>query len=248
MSGINIYSFHSWILGVALVAISGIALAGSIADPDYATGETLTAAKMQNIKNAVNDNDTRINNLQTGAGTCAGNNASDEMVRVGSVCVDKNPASLWDGNTAGAAAVTAIPGGCTTTGSDCSGIFAQSRATPGTALKDGATISWARAARACANAGKRLVGPAEWMAAKSLGSVVLSGAGMFTDGNSEWVNIVTATGDPTGGSGNGTMGVGRMGPNIGGIGGTSGVGVVGFLATSVYTDLPGATVGFRCAR
>jgi hypothetical protein len=290
MSSNQKHSSLGWTLAISLgIAFSaGVVHAGSIGDPDYQPNDALTAAKMQNIKNAVNDNDTRITtntdditsltgtvntnttnitnltttvnghttsigtlstsvtNLATGTGTCVTNNASEEMVRVGSVCVDKYPASLWDANTAGAADVITIPVGCATSGAGCTGIFAQSRATPGT-LKDATTISWARAARACANAGKRLVSPAEWMAARSLGSGVVSGDGMFTDGSSEWVDIVTATVDPTGGGGNGTMGVGRMGPDIGGSGG-SGAGIVGFLATSIYTDTPGATVGFRCAR
>jgi len=104
---------------------------------------------------------TSVTNLTTGTGTCVTNNASEEMVRVGSVCVDKYPASLWDANTAGAAEVTAIPGGCATSGDGCTGIFAQSRATPGTALKDATTLSWARAAHACANASKQLLSRAE---------------------------------------------------------------------------------------
>jgi hypothetical protein len=83
MSSINKFSFIRWILGIALVATSGIALAGSISDPDYATGDTLTAAKMQNIKNAVNDNDTRVNAILAGTQTC-----SAGMTRVGSTCVD----------------------------------------------------------------------------------------------------------------------------------------------------------------
>jgi hypothetical protein len=284
MSSNQKHSSLGWTLAISLgIACSaGVVHASSIGD-NYLPGDTLTAAKMDNIKAAVNGNatdigtltttvgghttsistltttvsghttsigtlTTSVTNLQTGAGTCVTNNASDEMVRVGPICVDKYPASLWDGNTAGAAEVTAIPGPCLTTGVGCSGIFAQSRATPGSALKDGVTISWARAARACANAGKRLVSPAAWMAARSLDSPVMLGDGMFLDGNSEFVDIVTAVTDPTGGGGNGTMGVGRMGPNIGGTGGTSGAGVVGFLATGVYTNLPGVTVGFRCAR
>jgi hypothetical protein len=157
------------------------------------------------------------------------------MVRVGPICVDKYPASLWDGNTAGAAEVTpTIPGGCAANGDGCTGIFAQSRATPGTALKDGTAISWARAARACANAGKRLLAPGEWMMAHSIGNTV--GDGMFTDTYSEWIDSVQMITD--------IMGVGRMGPNIG----SAASGVVGYQAVDQVFELPGATVGFRCAR
>jgi len=163
--------------------------------------------------------------------------------------VDKNPASLWDGNTAGAIAVTSIVGCATDGGTGCGGIFAQSRATPGTALKDATTITWARAARACANAGKRLLTPGEWIMARSFGSGVLNG--MFTDGNSEWVDAVVATSpteDNTGFDGTGLFGVGHMGPAIGGSGGSQASGVVGFVASNVYTDTAASTIGFRCAR
>jgi hypothetical protein len=61
---------------------AGAAHAGSIAD-SYATGDTLDAAKMTNIKNAVNDNDTRITALQNGTQTCGAG-----MTRVGPTCVD----------------------------------------------------------------------------------------------------------------------------------------------------------------
>jgi hypothetical protein len=214
-----------------------------------ATGNNATAITAIQGTNSTQTTD--INNLKgnlTG-GTCVTNNASDEMVRVGPICVDKYPASLWDGNTEGAAEVTpTIPVGCAANGDGCTGIFAQSRATPGTALKDATTISWARAARACANAGKRLLTPGEWIMARSFGNTVLSGAGMFTNGSSEWIDAVVATPNTTGSTGNGTFGVGRMGPNIGGSGGSSGSGVVGLLAQDQSTDLPGATIGFRCVR
>jgi hypothetical protein len=280
MSSNQKHSSLGWTLAISLgIACSaGVVHAGSIGDT-YAPGDTLTAGKMDNIRNAVNDNDTRITtntdditsltgtvntnttnitnltttvnghttsigtlstsvtNLATGTGTCVTNNASEEMVRVGSVCVDRYPASLWDGNTAGAAEVTAVPGGCATSGDGCTGIFAQSRATPGTALKDGTAISWARAARACANAGKRLLSLGEWFTARSFGDTVLSGDGMFTNGSSEWVDGAK---DYT----SALLGIGRMGPGYGG----QASGVVGYTTTNQTTDLPGATVGFRCAR
>jgi hypothetical protein len=272
MSSNQKHSSLGWTLAISLgIACSaGVVHASSIGD-NYLPGDTLTAAKMDNIKAAVNGNatdigtltttvgghttsistltttvsghttsigtlTTSVTNLQTGAGTCVTNNASDEMVRVGPICVDKYPASLWDGNTAGAAAVTAIPGGCATDGTGCSGIYAQSRATSGTALKDGTTITWAHAARACANAGKRLLAPGEWMMARSFGNSVLSGDGMFTDTYSEWVDSVQMITD--------IMGVGRMGPNIG----SAASGVVGYQTVDRFFELPGATVGFRCAR
>jgi len=85
MSGINIYSFHRWILGIALVAISGIVLAGPVTDPaiPYVDGDSLNASKMNSIRNAVNDNDTRITALQNGTPTCGAT-----MTAVGPTCVD----------------------------------------------------------------------------------------------------------------------------------------------------------------
>ena len=85
MSGINIYSFHRWILGIALVAISGIVLAGPVTDPaiPYVDGDSLNASKMNSIRNAVNDNDTRITALQNGTPTCGAS-----MTAVGPSCVD----------------------------------------------------------------------------------------------------------------------------------------------------------------
>lgn len=86
MSGINKQSLLGYILGISLgIAASGMAQAGSITDPDYQTGDTLTAAKMQNIKNAVNDNDSKITNLNNNIanGTCG-----TGMTRVGPTCVD----------------------------------------------------------------------------------------------------------------------------------------------------------------
>jgi len=273
MSSNQKHSSLGWTLAISLgIACSaGVVHAGSIGDPDYTAGETLTAAKMDNIKAAVNGNatdignltttvdghttsigtltttvnghtssigtlSTTVTNLQTGTGTCVTNNASDEMVRVGSICMDKYPASLWDGNTAGAAAVTSIAGCATDGGTGCTGIYAQSRANPDTALKDATAITWTRAARACANAGKRLPTPGEWFMARSFGNTVLSGDGMFTDTYSEWVDGAQMVG--------GIMGVGRMGPNIG----TAGSGVVSYQTQNQATDLAGATVGFRCAR
>src|SRR4030067_706375 len=107
---------YSWALGISLglVGSAGVVLAGVITDT-YTTGDTLTAAKMDAIKAAVNDNDTRINNLvgnSSGVGAaCVGNNTSDEMVRIGPLCVDKHRASLWSSNAVGATAVAALPGG-----------------------------------------------------------------------------------------------------------------------------------------
>jgi hypothetical protein len=202
MSSNQKHSSLGWTLAISLgIACSaGVVHAGSIGDPDYTAGETLTAAKMQNIKNAVNDNDTRITtntnditsltgtvttntanitsltttvgghttsinalatdvaNLQTGSGSCSGNNASDVMVRVGSICVDKYEASLWTNQTS--PGTSAAAGDCLADGSNCTYV-AQSRA----GVTPTSSISWMQATQACANAGKRLLRPAEWFMA-----------------------------------------------------------------------------------
>ena len=118
-------------------------------------------------------------------GTCP-----DDMVAVGSLCVDKYEASLVDAN--GAATTSAA---CLADGSNCaddsdattpvnSPIFAQSVAGP-----PATAPSWFQAAIACANVGKRLPSSAEWQMAAA-GTVAancnaaggsLGNTGAFTD-------------------------------------------------------------------
>jgi len=93
------------------------------------------------------------------AGSC-----SDDMVAVGSVCIDKYEASLVD---ASGAATT--PAACNADGSDCGAdadglnpaIFAQSVA----GVLPAVAPTWFQAAIACANVGKRLPTSAEWQMA-----------------------------------------------------------------------------------
>ena len=118
-------------------------------------------------------------------GTCP-----DDMVPVGSLCVDKYEASLVDAN--GTATTSAA---CLADGSNCaddsdattpvnSPIFAQSVAGP-----PATAPSWFQAAIACANVGKRLPSSAEWQMAAA-GTVAancnaaggaLANTGAFTD-------------------------------------------------------------------
>jgi hypothetical protein len=190
---VNMNSFkkHFLVAGAAIAIIGGasVVFAGSISDT-YNTNDTLTAAKMTTIKNAVNDNDTRI----TALGNCAAG-----MTKVGATCVDQ--------------------------------------------AQVGNSMSWGQALDACRLAGKRLLTPGELYAAFKAGAISI------TDGNSEWVDAVVAEGsDNTGFGGSGSFGVGRMGPDIGSTGGTSGSGVLGFVATDTAVDVPGSSVGFRCAK
>ena len=153
---------RGWILGVSLglVCSTGAVLAGPVTNPDFGGGETLTHTHMNNIKSAVGDNDTRINNLQGNVpGTSCRTNAGavdSNAVRVGPLCFDKNLARAdftgcsADGTTSCGAAIAVNTGVSTAT----------------------TNMSWAQAARACANAGKRLPTPGEYMAAYISGSLL----------------------------------------------------------------------------
>jgi hypothetical protein len=89
------------VLGISLglACSAGVVNAGSIAD-SYATGDTLTAAKMTAVKTAVNDNDTRITAIGAGTQTCLAG-----MTKVGPVCVDNTRTA--NGSVSWSAAVNA---------------------------------------------------------------------------------------------------------------------------------------------
>jgi hypothetical protein len=138
MSSIKKRFSVGWVAGLGLGIVCST-FAGSISDT-YTTGDTLTAAQMNNIKTAVNGNNTAIGNLQGGVpgATCTGNPAvtGDTMVRVGSICVDKYEASVSSG---AAQSVAGVP--------------------------PTVDVTWFAAADACAKAGKRLLTNAEWQTA-----------------------------------------------------------------------------------
>jgi hypothetical protein len=106
---------------------------------------------------------------------------TDQMVRVGGVCIDKYEASLWDAPVGGDQITGAIP--CGANGQDCGNIYARSVA--GVLPRTG--ISWFQAQAALSNSGKRLPTNAEWQMAVrgtpdntncnvSTGSVSVTGA------------------------------------------------------------------------
>lgn len=234
MSGINKHSLPGWILGMALgVAFSGVVYAGTVTNPDFASGNTLNAAHMNNIKSAVNDNDTRINNLQTSSGACTKNAGDDTggMVRVGPICVDKFLAR-------------ATIGTCTGDGTtNCASVIALSTAT-GSAAAD---FSWAQAVRACANAGKRLLTPGEYMAAFISGSLseTVTDTLEFVDAMLTLSSTITANDPSSPGTASPAQG-GYMGPR------TAASGKVQ-MVTNVDYDLVNPDGGsnflfFRCAR
>jgi len=167
-----------WALGILLgVACSiGVVYAGSITDPDFTNGQTLTFTHMNNIKTAVNGNATDIAAIKDGTATC-----SSGMVRVGPICVDVYEASTWDAATAGSPVVATR---CNKTGNDCSAntastaIFA--RSVSGATAAAGFT--WFQAQQACANVGKRLLTNAEWqMAAAGTPDTVACVTGSLTN-------------------------------------------------------------------
>jgi hypothetical protein len=92
---------RGWILGVSLglVCSTGAVFASDITDT-YTTGDTLTAVKMTAIKTAVNDNDTRLDQIAAGTQTCGAG-----MTKVGPVCVDNTRTA--NGSVSWAAAVNA---------------------------------------------------------------------------------------------------------------------------------------------
>jgi hypothetical protein len=90
---------------------------------------------------------------------CSGNNASDVMVKAGSVCIDKYENSIWDAPTGGNQITGAIP--CNINGQNCTNIYARSVA----GVTPRADISWLQAQQALANSGKRLPTNAEWQQA-----------------------------------------------------------------------------------
>ena len=91
---------------------------------------------------------------------CKGNSAADEMIRAGSVCIDRYENSIWDAPVGGTRITGTIP--CDANGQDCKGkIFARSVA--GVPPRTG--ITWFQAQQALANSQKRLPTSAEWQQA-----------------------------------------------------------------------------------
>jgi len=187
MSSINKFSFIRWILGIALVATSGIALAGNVSDT-FTTGNPLTAAQMTSIKDAINDNDTRVDGIQTGVPVCL-----TGMTRVGPTCVDT--------------------------------------------VRQAALTAWNTAVNTCRTAGKRLLTPSEYIAAKNQAGAAL---GMITNGEFEWVDSVSHDGSVGGTAGRLT--VGFMGPS------TTLSGDILYAVNTAFDDASFANIFFRCAR
>jgi hypothetical protein len=114
---------------------------------------------------------TNGDNIQTNTDDIAalqsGASCSDDMVAVGSLCVDLYESSVWD-NPAGTGDQLNTSNDdilCNNNGNNCGAsetnpIYALSQAGPTSVL-----ITWYQAAQACANVGKRLPTIAEWQVA-----------------------------------------------------------------------------------
>ena len=111
--------------------------------------------KLNALKDAINKKDT----------SCQGNSASDVMVKVGPLCVDKYEASVWsnaDGTgTQYGASSDNYPLSFPDTGNWTTQLYAVSRA----GVTPSASITWFQAQQACALSGKRLLTNAEWQMA-----------------------------------------------------------------------------------
>lgn len=188
MNGNNKRFAIGWMAGVALGLGSSAALVYAVSIPNtFTSGQTASAQQ-------VNDNFTALKNavdaLETGA-DCTG----DDVVSVGALCVDKFRAR-------------ADFAACAADGSDCT--VAAASTGEGAPTVD---MSWAQAARACANAGKRLPSPSEWLAAFTSGELEETGVDQleFVDAVLTLNSTFTAT-DPSSPGANRPAQVGYMGP------------------------------------
>jgi hypothetical protein len=160
------------------LVFSGALIAGPLTVPNsFVKGNTISSSQMnQNftaVKTAVDDNDSRISNLQTNVAklrSCQGQDASDVMVQVGPLCVDKYEASVWDTADGSGTQFGDTANGdnylCSDNGNDCTAgtanpIYARSQA----GVEPSRYITWFQAQQACANVGKRLLTNAEWQMA-----------------------------------------------------------------------------------
>jgi formylglycine-generating enzyme required for sulfatase activity len=123
-------------------------------------------ANFTEVTESVNDNDARIAALEAELAElsallqdCPTVDPTDEMVRVGSVCVDKYESSIWDAPVGGNQITGTIP--CSPNGQDCDNIYARSVA----GVEPRANITWFQTQAALVNAGKRLPTNAEWQSA-----------------------------------------------------------------------------------
>jgi len=223
---------RGWAIGVVLgLGSTAAVVLATTTGLTFSSGQTLTAADMNTIVGAVDQVQGNAGN-----GTCVTNNASDEMVRVGPLCVDKYQASIYTTTASGGTALTDLSTvtTCNADGTDNAGVCNIVAQSVNTTPIDGNKITWAQAQRACTNAGKRLLTPGEWMAAFSSGLT----ADMATVNKEDYVDSVANGGANT------KMRGGYMGP-------TSGASGIEFSTNALPYDVApvlASVFGFRCAR
>jgi hypothetical protein len=199
-----------------LISVSGMAAALVLSTAAFGAVTTFTAGTTISASE-MNANFANLNgNLHDGA--CIG-----AMTRVGPTCIDNNRAR-----------VTGLAG-CNVegTGATCAGLLATSQSTGTATTAD--TITQAQAARACTNAGKRLLTPAEFIAARQVGGTIVE----FVTDNMEFVNVYATgagAGDPAQ--------AGYIGPRA------AAGGAMQIFANTPYNAVVGGGtfLGFRCAR
>jgi hypothetical protein len=151
MRSINSYSLVRRALVVSLGLAFGatVAHAGSIADT-YATGDTLTAAKMTNVKTAVNDNDTRIT-TNTNAITTLNTTVGGHTTSINTLTTDVN--NLKNGTPTCGTGMVSVGPNCIDT------------------ARQGPSVSWIAAVETCRAANKRLPTAAQLVAAHASGAI-----------------------------------------------------------------------------
>ena len=205
-------------LGLAFSATA--AQAGSISDT-FATGTTLTATHMNNIKSAVNDNDTRITTLDS---TVADHTTSITTLNT---TVAGHTTSITTLNTDVSNLKKNIASG------DCGTGMTRVGPTCVDNTRKGPNVAWSAAVVDCRALGKRLLTPGEWVAAKLQGAL--------TDTNNEELEWVDAANQ------NNTDGEAYK-MYVGYIGTTDALsGEIAFFNNVPYTQ-PYNTIYYRCAR
>jgi hypothetical protein len=169
------------IIAMTFVMTLTLSATSGRADPveglvEFSAGTTARAdevnANFSELADSVNDNDTRVTDLEAevvdlqgaleAAISCPTLDPSDEMIKVGGVCIDKYEASIWDAPTGGNQIIgTLATDYCSLNGQDCDNIYARSVAN----VEPARFINWFQAQAALANSGKRLPTNAEWQMA-----------------------------------------------------------------------------------
>lgn len=171
-----------WLSGLILGIASSTAIvyAASVAIPHvFSSGSVISASQMntnfETVESNITDLEERLQALETGIEPCSNlDDPDDQMVKVGSICVDKYEASVWntDHTIQYGENLDNYPGSCNDNGNGCSKSD-NTGTTRGTAIYarsvankiPSAYITWFQAQQACFNSGKRLLTNAEWQAA-----------------------------------------------------------------------------------